>query len=131
MILATLSSGVNLPLYFGDFFGLPDLVRTPDLIYVGFPVFGSAPVGVPNDCLNVFAFCAGVALLILSKSDLDIGSGATPVISPVTSPIKLLAVIIPLVLTEELFSNVVAVSAFPVTSPVIFPITFPVKGPTN
>ena len=54
-----------------------------------------------------------------------------PVISPVTSPTKLLAVIIPLVLTEELLSNVVAVSAFPVTSPVIFPITFPVKGPTN
>ena len=54
-----------------------------------------------------------------------------PVISPVTSPTKLLAVIIPLVLTEELLSSVVAVSAFPVTSPVIFPITFPVKGPTN
>ena len=60
------------------------MVRTPDLIYVDFPVFGSAPVGVPNDCLNVFAFCAGVTALILSKSDLDIGSGATPVISPVT-----------------------------------------------
>ena len=49
---------------------------------------------------------------------------ATPV-NPSPSPKNAEAVIIPLVLTEESLSNVVAVSALPVTSPVKSPVTLP------